>query len=503
MGWLKWLRNSFWHRDSQYDLLRDRSVDAGRLAWADALARDLRLAARALSRRKGLVLAAVGSLALGIGANSAVFSVIDAVLLRPLPLSHPERLVVIQESRNGEASNSNPPRLADWSAQVAGLAAAAGFYSEGLVLTGQGEPVRLKALRTFGRPLALLGVRPLRGRGFTPAEEAGRGDRVALVGEGLWRRRFGAEPRLLGRALMLGGDPYLVIGVVPDGLGYPEDHDLWIPAPPDVQNASRHAGFLKIVARLKPDVTLAGLQAQLSAVATRLAAQYPDTDAGRGARPVPLRDDQNAGARLPLLVLLGTVAMVLLIACVNIAGLLLARAAERQRESAIRAALGAGRLGLVRLYLVESLLLALAGGVAGLLLAALLLAVLKGFLPADTPRLAAAHLDPRVLGFGLALSLLCGLAFGLAPAWQASRGGPAGGLREGGRAGASAAGLRARWVLVALQVMLSVVLLVGVGLLAKSLYEMRGVPLNFRPDSVLTVKIDLPWDTPEGRLESF
>ena len=275
------------------------------------------------------------------------------------------------------------------------------------------------------------------------------------------------------------------------------------PRRPTSRSSSRHAGFLKIVARVKPGVTLAGLQAQLSAIAKRLAAQYPDTDAGRDARPVPLRDDQDAGSRLPLLVLLGTVAMVLLIVCVNIAGLLLARAAERQRESAIRAALGAGRGGLVRLYLVESLLLALAGGIAGLLVAVLLLAVLKGVLPADTPRLAAAHLDPRVLGFGLALSLLCGLAFGLGPAWQASRGGPAGGLREGGRAGASAAGLRARRVLVALQVMLCVVLLAGVGLLAKSLYAMRGVPLDFRADSVLTVKIDFPWDTPEPHLESF
>ena len=542
MGWLKRLGNSFWRRDSQYDLLaeeqefhieqrtrdniaagmspaeaaadarrrfgntallRDRTLDADRLAWADALARDLRLAARTLSRRKGLAVTAICSLALGIGANSAVFSVIDAVLLRPLPLPSPDRLVVIEETKNGEVSGGNPARLADWASQVTDLAAAAGFYGEGLVLTGRGEPVRLRAIRTFGRPLEVLGVRPLLGRKFTPAEEAGRGERVALVGEGTWRRRFGADPRLLGRALTLGGEPYQIVGVLPDGLGYPEDLDLLIPAPLDVQQTSRKAGFLKVVARMKPEATLAGLGTQLNTVAGRLARQYPDTDAGRAARPVPLQEDQSGGARLPLLVLLGTVAMVLLIACVNIASLLLARAAERQRESAIRSALGSGRGGLIRLYLVESLVLALAGGILGLLVAAVLLAALKGLLPADTPRLALAHLDPRVLGFGLALSLLCGLAFGFAPAWQASRGRPAGGLRDGARSGTSASGLRTRRLLVALQVMLSVVLLVGVGLLAKSLFAMRGVPLGFRPDSVLTVKIDFPWDTPKPRLESF
>jgi predicted permease len=537
MGWMSRLRNSFWRRESQYDLLveeqelhlelrtrdnvargmlpaaaradalrrfgntallRDRTLDADRLAWADGLARDLRLALRSLTRRKGLAVTAIASLALGIGANSAVFSVIDAVLLRPLPLPHPERLVVIEESKHGEASNSNPARLADWASQVTLLAAAAGFYGEGLVLTGQGEAERLRAVRTFGRPLAVLGIRPLLGRGFTAAEEAGHGDRVALVAERLWRRRFGADPRLLGRSLTLSGQPYQVIGVVPDGLGYPADFDLLAPAPLDVQRTSRHAGFLKVVARMKPAATLPGLRAELATVARRLAAEYPDTDGGRGARPVPLAEDQNGGSRLPLLLLLGTVALVLLIACVNIASLLLARAAERQREAAIRAALGAGRGGLVRLYLVESLLLALAGGGLGLLLAGGLLVALKRLLPAETPRLATAHLDPRVAGFGLLLSLLCGLAFGLAPAWKASRGRPA-----GARAGASAGDLRTRRLLVALLVLLWVVLLAGAGLLAKSLSAMRGAPLGFRPDGVLAVKIDLPWDTPKPRLDSF
>lgn len=542
MGWVGRLRNSVWHRDSQYDLiaeeqefhieqrtrdniargmppaearadavrrfgntalLKDRTLDADRLAWADALVRDARLALRTLSRRKGFAAAAVCSLALGIGANSAIFSIVDAVILRPLPLPDPHRLVVIEESENGEESGSNPARLADWARQVTGLQAVAGFYGEGLVFTGAGDPVRLDSVRTVGRPLAVLGVQPLRGRGFTPAEEAGRGDRVAMVGETAWRHRFGADPALIGRMLRLSGEPFLVIGIVPGDLGYPEDFDLLIPAPLDVQEASRQSGFLKVVARMKPGVALAGLQSQLDTVAARLARQYPDSDAGRAARPVLLQEDQNRGARQPLLVLLGTAALVLLIACVNIASLLLARAVERQRESSIRAALGAGRGGLIRLYLVESLMLAVAGGGLGLLIAQGSLAALKGLLPANTPRLASAQLDGRVLGFSIVLSLLCGLAFGLAPAWQASRQMPGSGLRDGRRSGTSAGGLRTRRLLVAAQVTLSVVLLAGVGLLARSLFAMRGVPLGFQPRSVLTLKINFPWNTPPDRLESF
>jgi putative ABC transport system permease protein len=485
------------------------------MAWFDGLfddlLRDLRLAVRNLSRRKGLALAAVGSLALGIGANGALFSVVDAVLLRPFALPEAERLIAVVESKNGEESGSNPDRLADWGRQVPGLAAAAGFYGEGLVLTGQGDPERLSATRTLGNAMALLGVQPLLGRGFSGEEEAGRGERVALVGEGLWRRRFGADPGLVGRTLQLSGSPYLVIGVLPDGLGYPEERDLMIPAPPDVQEASRKAGFFTAVARLAPGATLAGVQSQLDTVARRLATQYPDSDAGRAARAVPLREAQATETRLPLLVLLATVALVLLLTCVNIAGLLLARAAERQREAAVRVALGAGRGGLLRLYLAESLVLALAGGVLGLLLAWAAFPALVSVLPAGLPRLEAARPDGFAALFTLLLSLLCGLAFGLAPAWQAARQGPGDRLQNrlrylhtgGSRAGSSAGSLRTRRLLVGAQVVLSVVLLVGVGLLAKSFWRMRSAPLGFQPDRVLTVSIDFPWDTPKGDLDRF
>lgn len=484
-------------------LLRETTMDVDRLAWVDSVVRDIRLALRSLSRRPALALTAIGSLALGIGANSAIFSIVDAVLLEALPLPHPDRLVVIEESKNGETSGSNPARMADWGSQVRDLEAVTGFYSEGLVYTGGGNPERLKAIRTLGRPLAVLGVRPLLGRGFTPAEEASLGDRVAMMGERFWRRRFGADPHLLGRSLSLSGEPFVVIGILPDRLGYPEKFDLFAPAPLDVQRASRQAGFLRVVARLKPEAALKGIQAQLSTVAARLAQQYPKSDAGRSARAVLLQEDLVGEARLPLLLLLGTVGLVLLITCVNIASLLLARAAERRREAAIRVSLGAGRGGLMQLYLVESLVLAFAGGSLGLGLAAVSLASLKSLLPGDIPHLADAHLDLRVVAFSFLLSAICGLAFGLAPAWHAARVSPGGGMREGGRAGRSIGGLRTRRFLVIAEVMLSVVLLVGVGLLGKSLLLLRRAPLGFQAGSVLTVKIDFPWNTPDTKLDGF
>jgi predicted permease len=483
--------------------LRDRTLDADRLGGLEDLLRDLRLAVRALFRRKGLAATAVGSLALGLGAAGALFSVVDAVLLRPLALPEPDRLIAIVESKNGEESGSNPARLGDWGAQVTGVAAAAGFYGEGLVLTGLGDPERLSATRSLGSVSRFLGVQPLLGRLFTAEEEAGRGAPVALVGEGLWRRRFGADPDLVGRSLTLSGAAVEVIGVLPDGLGYPEDRDLLLPAPVDVQEASRKAGFFTVVARLQPGVAPDEVQAQLDTVARRLASQYPDTDAGRAGRAAPLADHRAAGGRLPLLVLCAAVGLVLLITCVNIASLLLARAAERRREAAVRVALGAGRGGLLRLYLAESLVLALAGCGAGLLLAWAGLPVLVRLLPADLPRLAAARLDGFTLLFSVAAALLCGLAFGLAPAWQAGRLAPGDRLRDGVRAGASAESLRARRLLVGAQVVLSAVLLAGVGLLAKSLLRMESAPLGFRPDRVLTVALNFPWDTPKDRLDPF
>ncbi len=482
-------------------LLREETHDADVLQWAAALLRDIRIAVRGLSRRKGLAATVILSLAIGIGANSAIFSVVDAVLVKPLELPHPDRLIAINEARNGHSTNGNPQRLADWSKQVPGLAAAAGFYSEGVILTGEGDPVRLEGIATVGSILDVLGIQPNPGRNFTATELRSEGQRVVLLSERAWRTRFAADPKMIGRALRLKGESYVVIGIMPAGVGYFDTFDVLAPAPPDVQNASRKAGFLKLIARMKPGALEDAVQAQLNTVALHLARQYPDSDKGIGARLAGLQQDRVGESRLPLLILLGAVLLVLCIACVNIGTLLLTRAAERQRESAIRVSLGAGTGSLVRLYLVESVLLALAGGAAGLLLASAILTTLIQLLPQDTPRLAGVHLDLRVIGFAIALSLLCGFLFGVGPAWQAARNAR---IRDGVRSTASTRSVWTRRMLVAAQVTLSVVLLFGVGLLAKSFLLMRSAPLGFQqPSSLLTVKVYFSWETPQAKLNTF
>ncbi|MFN7960783.1 MAG: ADOP family duplicated permease [Thermoanaerobaculia bacterium] len=484
-------------------LVADRTADADRLRLLETLFQESRLALRGLSRRRGLMATAVASLALGIGATSAIFGVVDAVLLRPLALPEADRLVVIEESKNGEVASGNPARTRDWGAQVEGLAAVTAFYREGLVLGGEGGPQLVIVARSVGQPLAVSGLRPLLGRGFTAEEENGAGPTVALLAEKTWRSRFGAEPSVVGRVLRLSGQAVAVIGVVPSPAGYPPPFELLMPAPADVQAAPRRAGFLRAVGRMKPGVDRAQLDAQLATVARRLAEEYPDTDAGRSARTRDLVADLGESSRRPLLVLLATVALVLLMVCVNVASLLLARAAERGREGAIRLALGSGRAGLARLYLVESCMLAALGGGLGLVVAATLLEVLQAVLPASTPRLGDAALDARVLAFGLAVALVAGFVCGLAPAWQATRRDPARGLGQRGRAGGTPSGLALRRALVGLQVALSMALLTTVGLLAKSLIRQLDTPPGFESRSVLAVAVNLPWDTPRERLDAF
>jgi predicted permease len=478
-----------------------------REAWgagaADALLRDLRLAWRSL--RRGPALAAVGmlSLALGIGANIAVFSLIDAVLLRPVPLPSPERILTFTELRGGQESTSNPVRLRDWQAQATGLAAVGGTYGEDLVLTGAGEPVRLNVLRTAGDMVGVLGVAPALGRAFTPDERRGRGAPVALLADRLWRQRFGGRPAALGSVLVLGGVAHTVVGVLPAAAAYPYDVELWAPAPLEQQESTRTAGFLSLAARLAPGVTVPQAAAQLQAVAARLGRQYPDSDAGLAVRLAPFAASQIGAGRAPLLALGAAVGLVLLIACVNLATLLLSRATARRREAAIRVALGGGRASLVRLFLSESMLLALGGGAAGLLAAPAAIGLLRRLLPTDLPRLAAARVDWRVAGFALALTLLSGLAAGLAPAWRAAAGHLGGMLKDGA---AAAGGVRrdglSRLFVVG-EVTLSLMLLVGASLLTQSALALTAVPVGVRAAGVLTLGAALPWDTPAGRLHAF
>ncbi|MGJ5813906.1 ABC transporter permease [Paludibaculum fermentans] len=484
--------------------LRDETRDADLFVWLDTLLRDLRHAARSLRRRPAFVATALASLALGIGANSAIFSVVDAALLRPLPIPDSGRLVMVKEFKGSESSGGNPQRLRDWATQVDAFLAAAAFYGESVIWRSNGGPVRLQMVRTFGDIFPVLAVAPALGRAFTAAETRGLGAPVVLLSDAAWRRHFSADPRMMQRSIVLSGTAFTIIGVMPPSLQYPEEADVWSPGPADVQNASRQAGFLDTIGRLKPGVSLQLAQTTVETVAARLRQQYPATDRALHARVVPLQEEVAGEARTPLLVLLGAAGCVLLLTCVNLTSLLLARAGERAREASIRAALGAGRGGLVRLFLLESGLLALAGAGLSLLAALFGIDLLKSLLPQDLPRLGSASLDVRVLVFTALLALSCALFFGLAPAWRASRINFAAGLKEGG-SGATAV-RRDSWfrgLLVVVQVALSVVLVVGAALLAITFQKLRQTPLGFRPQQVLVVMVEQPWNTAKPELDRF
>lgn len=481
---------SFGNRSILGDGMRDVDV----ILSLDDLRRDLLQAMRGLSRRPGLAFTAIASLALGIRATTALFSLADAVFLRPLPFPHPEQIVALVESKRGETSNSNPVRMNDWATQVPALNAVGGYYSEGLVLTGEGAPVRLQTLRSFGRFLEVLRVTPVAGRSFAEDEEG-----VVLLSNQLWQSRFHGDFSVLGRTLHLNGMAYTVIGVLPAEIRFPEAIDAIAPAGRPQKAASRKAGFLSIVARRKPEITLEQVNMQLGAVAERLRRSYPATDRDRSAQAIPLQRELGADARNPLLLLFSAAVLVLLIACVNVASLLLSRAVERKRESSIRISLGAGRGALIRHYLAESMVISIGGGLFGLLLGKLALTGLLALIPLDFPFPTPPQYDWRAALFALGASLACGLFFGWAPTWQAS----SGRLTESYRGTTGVRGLWLRRGLVGAQVALSVLLMVSVGLVAKSLYRIHNSPMGFEPASVLTAQVNFGWDTPEARINEY
>jgi|KBSMisStaDraftv2_1062788.scaffolds.fasta_scaffold05761_7 predicted permease len=461
------------------------------------LFRDLRLALRGLRRRPGFTAAFVGTLALGIGANTAIFTVVRAVLLRPLPFAGADRLVSVYSVEPG--SDRQPFSIADFLDLRSGaksfefLAAWGGWSAN---LTGIDEPVALKAQWTSAGFFASLGVRAALGRLPSAEEERPGAAKVALLGDGLWRSRFGADPQVLGRVLTLNGEPYTVIGVLPAAFPFfASSAELVSPLSleGDPRRARRASGFLRVVGRLRPGVGVAEASAELDPIVARLRAAYPDTNAGKqGVRVEPLAELVVGNSRRTLLVLQAAVALVLLIACTNLANLLLARTAARRPELALRAALGARRRDLLRQLLVETGVLAIAGGALGLLVA---LAGIRGLLalgPAP-PRASEIGMDLSVLLFTAGLSLAAGLGLGLAPALQGSGWGLSDSLRAVGRGSTgSRRRARARAVLVAAEVGLSLVLLVGAGLLLRTLQRLRATDPGFRPDHLLTVQLSLP-----------
>ena len=471
---------------------------SGRLNLLADLLHDLRYAARMQRKNPGFTIIAIIALALGIGANTAIFSVVNTVLLRPLPYKDPERLVMVWEDATKHGYPRDTPAVAnfiDWRDQNQVFEGMAAIAEESFNLTGTGDPERLEGRRVSANLFPLLGVEPQIGRVFTAAEDQPGSQHVVLLSYGLWQRRFGGDPNTVGKPLTLNGESYVVVGVMPARFQFPsKDDEAWVPiAFTQQQASSRRRHYLEVIARLKPGVTLAQAQSEMSTIATRLQQQYPQSNADLGAAVTSLHEHQVGDIKPALLILLGAVGLVLLIACANVANLLLARAAVRQKEIAVRVALGAKRSRLIRQFLTESVLLSTLGGIVGMLIAYVGLILLKTFIPENISQAREISIDFKVLGFTLLVSVLTGVIFGLAPALQAVRFNQAETLKEGGRdAATGSSGKRLRSLLVMAEVAISLVLLIGAGLLINSFLRLRNVDPGFRADNLLTMKVVLP-----------
>ncbi|HZB45214.1 MAG TPA: ABC transporter permease, partial [Pyrinomonadaceae bacterium] len=442
----------------------------------ETLWNDVRYGLRTLAKHPGFTSVAVLTLALGIGANTAIFSVINGVLLRPLPYAEPERLVSVWFTGTDERVESfaSFPDLADWRAQTNSFEELAAYRNAPSTLNGFGDPQRVEGLSVSAGFFPALGVTPLAGRTSRPEEDAPGGEQVVVISYGFWQRNFGDDRNAVGRRLHLDGESHTIIGILPRGFRpplFPEEKEFYTTVAGEGGNlTSRGARVTRVIGRLKQGVTLEQAQADIEAVAGRLARQYPESNDETTAFVVGLHEQQVGKIRTALWVLLGAVALVLLIACSNVANLLLARAASRQKEMAIRAALGASRWRIARQLLTESLLLSLLAGAAGVLLAWWGVDALVALGPEDLPRLDGVRLDAGVFGFALLLSALTGVVFGLVPALKASRPELEETLREGGGRGSTAGRnrQRLRGLLIVSETALALVLLVGAGLLVKS-----------------------------------
>ncbi len=463
-----------------------------------SLFQDLRYGARMLLKKPGFTVVAVITIALGIGANTAIFSVVNAVLLRPLPFEDPARLVMVWENHQGRGGPErewlSPADFEDWRAQNGVFTNLAAMNNWGPTLTGSAEPEPLVGASVSHDMFALLRREPSIGRSFLAEEDQRGAPNVVVLSNELWQRRFGSDRGIIGKAISLDGANVTVVGVMPAGFKFPviPNTELWRPLRPTINpSCQRGCLVLRAIARLKPGVSFERASADLSTIAQRLEGEYPESNSKVGALLVPLQEQLVGNMRRPLMVLLGAVGFVLLIACANIANLMLARGKTREREIAIRAALGASRARVVRQLLSESGLLVLVGGTLGLLLAFWLLRLFTGLGPAGAPRFDEVGIDGRVILFTLGTAILTGLIFGLLPALNVSRPDLNNSLKEGKGSVDGARGGRLRGALVIAEMALALMLLIGGGLLMKSFLLLQSVDPGFNPDRVLTLNLFL------------
>ena len=485
---------------------KEECREARGIHFLESLAQDARYGLRTFRKSPGFAAVAILTLALGIGANAAIFSVVNAVLLRPLPFKDPDRLVDIwhtppQESMPGMATFTvSPANFLDWRSQSRTFEGMSAYGYGRYTLTGTGRPEVIRMVAVTRGFFSILRAQPVLGRIFLDDEDKFGRDHVVVLSYGIWRSRYGGDPEIVGKDIELNGRSFAVIGVMAPGFEFPYSGDpafrtqMWKPlAWSDRERAVRDDHNFGVIARLKDDVTLKQGQAELDAISNRLAEQYPKDNKGWGAIAIPLREDLVGDARPALLILLGSVACVLLIACANVANLLLARSLSRRKEIAIRAALGAGRRRLLQQAFAETLLLALAGGVLGLVFAHYGVILIVKFLAERMPRSGEIGLDGWVLAFTLGVSLLTGLVAGLLPALRQSKADLNYALKEGpGRAASDSVGNRTRSVLVVAEVALSLMLLIAAGLLIRSLAMLRNVNPGFDPNHVATMQISIP-----------
>jgi putative ABC transport system permease protein len=468
--------------------------------WQDA-----RYGLRMLLKKPGFTLTAVITLALGIGATSTIFSFVNGILLRPLPYQDSGRLVSLDETapkRGITSMGVSFPNFLDWREQNRVFTGVAAYGGADYTLTGSGEPEQLSGADISYNTFEVLGVAPILGRTFTAEEDRPGNNLVVILGHNLWARRFGAKPDIIGQKITLLNRPHTVIGVMPPDFKFPEVADLWVPLALDTSMWTRNDHGLSAIARLKPGVTVEQAQSDMTAIARRIEEANPVTNEGLGVGVIPLREGLVSDYHKALFILLGVVGLVLLIACANVANLLLARASARVKEVAIRTALGAGRWRVFRQLVTESLVLGVMGGALGLMLAIWGLDLLLAAIPIDFPFWMKFNLDGRVLGFTAGVTLLTGLIFGAAPALQASKVDLNETLKDGGRGAAGGGRHRMLRSLVVAEVALSLILLIGAGLMMRSFMRLQQTNPGLNPDNLLTLRMDLPsakYNTPEKR----